>query len=80
MSRKGGEFTLHIQARDWDRDEDEFRIERENGQWRLVDEPRYTASELEAIKYLQTTGGMTATQLGEAMKISRQSAMNVSLG
>jgi len=74
MSRKGGEFTLHIQARDWDRDEDEFRIERENGQWRLVDEPRYTASELEAIKYLQTTGGMTATQLGEAMKISRQSA------
>jgi hypothetical protein len=74
MSRKGSEFTLHIQARDWERDEDEFRIERDNGRWRLVDGPRYTAGEREVLGYLQTVGEMTAPQLGEAMKISRQSA------
>jgi len=74
MNRKGSEFTLHIQARDWEREEDEFRIERDNGLWRLVDGPRFTASEQEVLKYLQVSGGMTAPQLGEAMKITRQSA------
>lgn len=74
MSRKGDEFTLHVQARDWERDEDEFRIERDGGQWRLVDGPRYSANEAEVLKHLELTGGMNSTQLGQALGISRQSA------
>jgi len=74
LTRKSGEYLLHIQARDWDRDEDEFRIERDSGRWCLVDGPRYSATELEVIKYLQLVDGMSATQLGEAMSITRQSA------
>ena len=74
MSRKGSDYTLHIQARDWERDEDEFRIERDGGQWRLVDGPRFTANEAEVLKHLEIAGGMTAPQLGEALHISRQSA------
>jgi hypothetical protein len=74
MSRKGSEYTLHIQARDWERDEDTFSIERDGGQWRLVDGPRYSENEAEVLKHLEIGGGMTSTQLGEALKISRQSA------
>lgn len=75
MSRKGSEYTLHIQARDWERDEDTFSIERDAGRWRLVDGPRYTANESEVLKHLEMTGGMTGPQLGEALQISRQSAL-----
>lgn len=74
MSRKGSDFTLHVQARDWERDEDEFGIERDGGQWRLIDGPRFTANEAEVLKLLQAGGGMTSPQLGEALGISRQSA------
>lgn len=74
MSRKGSDYTLHVQARDWEREEDEFRIERDAGQWRLVDGPRFSANEAEVLKHLEIAGGMTAPQLGEALSISRQSA------
>lgn len=74
MSRKGNEYTLHVQARDWERDEDEFRIERDAGRWRLADGPRYTPSEVEVLQHLTIARGMTAPQLGEAMSIGRQSA------
>ena len=74
MSRKGSEFTLHVQARDWERDEDEFAIERDSGLWRLVNGPRFTPNEAEVMKLLQVTGGMSTNQVGEALRVSRQSA------
>ena len=74
MSRKGSEYTLHIQARDWERDEDTFGIERDGGTWRLVDGPRYSQNEAEVLKHLEIAGGMSSTQLGQALQISRQSA------
>lgn len=74
MNRKGSDFTLHVQARDWERDEDEFRIERADGGWRLVDGPRYSANEAEVLRHLEATGGMTAPQLSEALQIGRQAA------
>lgn len=75
LTRKGSdEYTLHVQARDWERDENEFRLEREDGKWRLVDGPRFTPNEAEVLKHLEIGGGMSSTQLGEAMHISRQSA------
>lgn len=74
MSRKGSDYMLHVQARDWERDEDEFRIERDGGQWRLVDGPRYTPNEAEVLKLLDTAGGMTGPQLGEALGVHRTSA------
>lgn len=74
MSRKGSDYTLHIQARDWEKNEDEFRIERDNGKWRLIDGPRFTANEAEVLKYLDIGGGMTAPQLAEALQVGRQTA------
>jgi hypothetical protein len=74
MGRKGGEYTLHIQARDWERDEDEFRIERDGGQWRLIDGPRYSPNEAEVLKLLDLGQGLTPTALGEALGISKQAA------
>ena len=74
MSRKGTEYTLHIQGRDWERDEDTFAIERADQGWHLVDGPRYTASEIEVLKHLDIAKGMTAPQLAQAMTIGRQSA------
>jgi hypothetical protein len=74
MSRKGSDYLLHVQARDWERDEDEFRIERDGGQWRLIDGPRYTPNEAEVLKLLDAAGGMTGPQLGEALGVHRTSA------
>jgi hypothetical protein len=76
MSRKGSEYTLHIQARDWERDEDTFQIEREGGLWRLVSGPRHSPHEAEVLKHLANAGagGMSSTRLGKALGISRQSA------
>lgn len=74
MSRRGSDYTLTVQARDWERDEDEFRIERDGGQWSLTDGPRYTDSEREVLSLLDIAKGMNATQLGEALKVSKQSA------
>lgn len=74
MSRKAGEYILHVQARDWEREEDEFRIERDAWQWQLVGGPRYTASEAEVLKHLSIVGPMTAPQLGAALNIGRQAA------
>jgi len=74
MSRKGSDYMLHVQARDWERDEDEFRIERDAGQWRLVDGPRYTPNEAEVLKLLDAAGGMTGPQLGEALGVHRVTA------
>jgi hypothetical protein len=74
MSRKGAEYTLHIQARDWERDEDTFAIERDNGTWRLIDGPRFSPNEAEVLKHLEIAGGMTGPQLGEALGIHRVTA------
>ncbi len=74
ISRKGSDYTLHVQARDWERDEDEFRIERDGGQWALVDGPRFTANEAEVMRLLEAAGGMTGPQLGEALGVHRVTA------
>jgi hypothetical protein len=75
MSRKAGAFELHIEGRDWERDENTFAIERADGQWQMASGPRFSESEAEVLKYLEVTGGMTGPQLGEALKISRQGAL-----
>lgn len=74
LSRKGGEFTLHVQARDWERDEDEFRLERRDGSWELSDAPRFSSADAEVLKHLDVAGGMTPTQLGQALQVSKQAA------
>jgi hypothetical protein len=74
MSRKGSDYTLHIQARDWERDEDEFRIARDGGAWSLVGGPRCSQNEAEVLKLLEVSGGMTAPQLAIALSIGRQAA------
>jgi RecA-family ATPase len=74
MSRKAGAFELHIQGRDWERDEDTFAIERADRGWHMVSGPRYSNNEAEVLKHLDITGGMSAPQLAEALQIGRQSA------
>jgi hypothetical protein len=75
MSRKGSEYTLHIQARDWERDEDTFTIERADGAWALVGGPRYSANEREVLRIIELApGGITGPKLAEALGIGRQSA------
>lgn len=74
LSRRAGEFTLHIQARDWERDEDEFRLERDAGRWELSDAPRYREADAEVLRLLDVAGGMTPTQLGAALSVSKQAA------
>ncbi|MCA0241407.1 MAG: AAA family ATPase [Proteobacteria bacterium] len=74
ITRKGGDYILNVQARDWERDEDEFRIERDAGQWRLVNGPRFTPNEAAVLKLLEVGGGMTGPQLGEALGVHRTSA------
>ncbi len=74
MSRKGADYSLHVQARDWERDEDEFRIERDGGQWALTDGPRYSDSEREVLHLLDVTRGMNSAQLGEALGVTKQAA------
>lgn len=75
MSRKGTEFTLHIQGRDWEREDDTFNIERADRGWHLVDGPRFTPGEAEILRLLTDAKGMTAPQVGEALKVSRQGAL-----
>lgn len=74
LARKGGDYFLHIEAREWDREENEFRIERDAGRWALSDAPRYSANEIEVLKLLDIAKGLTPTALGEALGITRQSA------
>lgn len=74
ISRKGSDYVLNVQARDWERDEDEFRIERDGGRWALTDGPRFSESEREVLQLLDITKGMTSVQLAEALKVSRQGA------
>lgn len=74
MGRKAGDYVLYVQARDWEREQDEFRIERDQGRWALADGPRYSQSEIEVLKLLDATKGMTATQMAQALNVSRQSA------
>lgn len=76
MSRKGADFVLHVEARDWERDDNEFRIAREDGRWALADAPRLSQSELEVLRHLDLTGGMTGPQLGDALGITRQAALS----
>lgn len=75
LSRKGiGEFTLHVHGRDWEREEDEFRLERSDGSWQLVDGPTYSEADAQVLKHLDIGGGMTPTQLGAALTVSKQAA------
>ncbi len=74
MSRKGGDYFLYVQARDWEQEQDEFRLERADGKWTLADGPRYSQNEAEVLKYLDIPGGMKAPQLAEALGIGRQAA------
>ncbi len=75
LSRKGGEFTLHVEARDWERDEDEFRLKREGGRWELSESPRYTFSESEMLSLLEKVGPMATAAVSEALNITRQAAL-----
>lgn len=74
MTRKGAEFALHIEARDWERDDNEFRIERDNGRWSLSDAPRFSQNDAEVLRLLDIGKGMTPTALGEGLGISKQAA------
>lgn len=76
LSRKGAEYTLHVQARDWERDEDEFRLERADGRWELSDAPRFSSADAAVLRLLDAAGGMTPTQLGVALDppVSKQAA------
>lgn len=75
LSRKGvGDFTLHVHGRDWEREEDEFRLERSDGSWQLVDGPKYSDADAQVLKHLDVGGGMTPTQLGAALTVSKQAA------
>lgn len=74
MSRRGAEYSIHIEGRDWEQDENTFSIERDAGSWRLVGGPRLSASEREVLKHLDLVGGMTAPQLADALGIGRQAA------
>jgi hypothetical protein len=75
LSRKGSEFTLHVQARDWEREEDEFRLERLDGCWQLSGAPRYSSSESEVLSLLDKTGPLTTAAAADALTISRQAAL-----
>ena len=75
LSRKGAEFNLLIQARDWERDEDEFLLKREGGHWELSDAPRYSYSETEVLSLLDKAGPMKTLAIAEALKVSRQAAL-----
>ena len=75
MTRKGSDFTLQIEGRDWERDENTFAIERADKGWHLSDKPRYTPGEAEILRLLTDTKGMTGPQVGEALKVSRQGAL-----
>jgi hypothetical protein len=74
VSRKGGDFVLNVRARDWEQDEDEFLIERDRGQWRLSNQPRFSPHEVEALKLLDVTTGMSGVQMAQALRVSRQAA------
>jgi hypothetical protein len=75
LNRKGADdFTLHIQGRDWERDDDEFILLRDNGKWALSDAPRYSKNDAEVLHLLDVAAGMTPTQLGKALGISKQAA------
>lgn len=49
-------------------------IERDGGRWALADAPRFSQSESEVLHLLELTKGMTAAQLAEALKVSKQAA------
>jgi hypothetical protein len=72
ITRKGGDFFLHIEARDWERDDNEFRIERDSGQWALSNAPRHSQAEGEVLRLLDIGKGMTPSALAEALGVSRQ--------
>lgn len=74
MSRKAGDYVLYVQARDWEREQDEFRIERDHGRWMLAEGPRYSQSEIEVLRLLSATKGMSTNQVADGLKIARQSA------
>ena len=74
LSRRGDDFTLHVQGRDWERDEDEFKLERRDGRWELSDAPRFSQADAQVLKHLEIGDGMTPTQLGKALDISKQAA------
>ena len=75
LGRKGGEFTLNIQARDWERDDDEFRLSRDAGRWELSDAPRFSYSEREVLSLLEKVGPMKTAAIAEALTVSRQAAL-----
>ncbi|MEP7301714.1 MAG: AAA family ATPase [Caldimonas sp.] len=75
LGRKGPEFTLTVQARDWERDEDEFLLVRDSGRWELSNAPRYTFSETEILSLLDKVGPMSTKALAEGLAISRQAAL-----
>jgi len=75
LSRKGLEFTLHIQARDWERDEDEFLLERDSGRWQLSNAPRFSHSESEILSLLDKAGPMSTAAVAQGLSVSRQAAL-----
>jgi RecA-family ATPase len=75
LGRKGSEFTLHVSARDWERDEDQFLLRRADGRWELSDEPRFTYTEREVLGLLDKVGPSGTVAIADALDISRQAAL-----
>lgn len=75
LGRRGGEFTLNVQARDWERDDDEFLLARESGRWELSNASRFTYSEGEILSLLEKVGPAATVGIAEGLQISRQAAL-----
>ena len=75
LNRRGAEFVLHVQARDWERDEDEFVLVRDGGRWELSNAPRYSYSETEILSVLDKVGPMATAAVAEELSVSRQAAL-----
>lgn len=75
LGRKGAEFTLNVQARDWERDDDEFILARASGRWELSSEPKYSFSEREVLALFDKAGPMKTVSVAEALDVSRQAAL-----
>lgn len=75
LGRKGADYVLHVQGRDWERDEAEFLLTRAQGRWELSDAPRFSFSERQMLSALDKVGPAPTAALAEALDITRQAAL-----
>jgi RecA-family ATPase len=77
LGRRGADYTLQVRARDWERDEDDFVLRRQDGRWELDQSPRYSYTERELLSLLDKLGPLATAQIAEGLNppISRQAAL-----